>query len=412
MAWGFEQRPSRFAASKMARIRQSGIRRVAEKAWKMEAAGEKVIHFEIGRTDFDTPAPIKEAAIRAMNEGFVHYTGSMGVPSLRQAIAADLRDRMGLEVDPEKEILVTTGSSTAIMTSLMSVLAPDDELLVPEPMYLFYVDWGEFFGAKTVPVPLRPEDGYQISRDALERCVTPRSKVFVLNSPHNPTGAVLNRASLEAIAQVAQEKDLLILADESYDRLVYEPARHISIATLPGMRERTLLIHSFSKSFAMDGWRLGYVVGPADLIWEIDKAQQHTVINATSFVQIGGVVAVKEGDALVRPMLEEYKARRALALEILSAAPGLSCFEPQGAFYLWIRTGLENRDGWELAEIILDRARVAVTPGETFGPSGKGFVRVSYSTSRENLRSGLSSMIEVINGLKVQGRFMDRPYWR
>jgi aspartate/methionine/tyrosine aminotransferase len=401
MTWGFADRPSRFAAGKMGRIRQSGIRRVAEKAWKLEAEGHEVIHLEVGRVDFDTPQPVKEAAMRAMREGQVHYTPSPGLPALREAVAADLKRRLGMEVDPAREVLITVGSSTAIMISLMTVLGPGDEILVPEPMYLFYVDWGEFFGARTVSVPLRPEDGYQISREALERCATSRTKVVVINTPHNPTGAVLDRASLEAVAAFARERDLLVLSDEAYDRLVYPPWGHTSITTFPGMKERTVLTNSFSKSFAMDGWRLGYVVGPADLIWEIDKAQQHTVITATNFVQWGGVAALQGGDALVQPMVEEYAGRRQLVLDLLASAPFLQAFEPQGAFYFWIRTPpMGGGDGWELADVLLERARVAVTPGEVFGPSGRGHIRVSYSNSREKIRIGMERLIEVIGELR------------
>jgi aspartate/methionine/tyrosine aminotransferase len=330
-----------------------------------------------------------------MKDGHVHYTPSTGRPALREAIAGDVRTRLGLAVEPARGVLVTVGSSTAIMTSLMTVLEPGDEFIVPEPMYLFYVDWGEFFGARTVPLPLQETEGFQISREALDGCVTDRTRAIVINSPHNPTGAVLNLESLEAVAQVARERDLLVLSDEAYDRLVYRPFRHVSIATLPGMQERTLLINSFSKSFAMDGWRLGYVVGPPDLIWEIDKAQQHTVISATTFVQFGAVAALQGGDVLVRPMLEEYEGRRRLMLDLVASVPQMQCFEPQGAFYIWLRTGIESLDGWELADILLEKAHVAITPGEVFGPSGRGFIRISYSTNRENLKTGMVRLIEV-----------------
>jgi aspartate/methionine/tyrosine aminotransferase len=400
MAWGFEDKPSRFAAAKMRNISQSGIRRVAERAWKLEAEGHRVVHLEIGRVDFDTPAPIKEAAIRAMRDGHVHYTPSMGLPALREAIAKDVRARLGLAVDPTREVLVTVGSSTAIMTSLMTILEPGAEFIVPEPMYLFYVDWGQFFGARTVPLPLEETQGFQISREALEACVTDRTRAIVINSPHNPTGAVLNLESLEAVAAVARERDLLILSDEAYDRLVYEPARHVSIATLPGMQERTLVTHSFSKTFAMDGWRLGYVLGPPDLLWEIDKAQQHTVITATTFVQFGAVAALEGGDELFRPMLEEYEIRRRLMLDLVASSPQLKCFEPQGAFYIWLRTGIETLDGWELANTLLEKAHVAVTPGEVFGPSGRGFIRISYSNNRENLKTGMERLIQVVSQLR------------
>ncbi len=388
---------SRFAARKMERIKQSGIRRIFELAGRMERAGREIIHFEIGRTDFDTPAPVVEAAVAAMRAGQVHYTPSSVLLELRRAIAADLKTRQGLDYDPDTEIIVTVGSTSGIMAGLMTLLDQGDEMVAAEPMYLFYLDWGEFCGARTVAMELRLEDGFQIRRPDLERRVTPRTRAVVVNSPHNPTGAVLDQTSLQAVADVARERDLVVLSDECYDLIVHPPARHVSIASLPGMKERTLISNSFSKGYAMDGWRVGYLAGPADLIWEVAKAQQHTVISATTFVQHGALAALRGGPALAAPMVAEYAARRALALDILGQAPGLGVFPPQGAFYLWIDAGPDHPDGWKTAELLLEEAGVAVTPGEVFGPSGRGRLRVSYSTSRENISRGLTRLVETLS---------------
>ncbi|RJQ64021.1 MAG: pyridoxal phosphate-dependent aminotransferase [Desulfobacteraceae bacterium] len=390
---------NRFAAAKMARIHQSGIRRVFEKAHRLEAQGHKVIHFESGRTDFDTPRPIKDAAVRAIEKGLVHYTSSMGIPELRTAVARDFHSRYGIDMDPLSEVLITAGGSGALIDCLMALVETGDEVIVADPMFLFYRDWAEFMGGKTVFMPLEAEKGYRISADALESCVTEKSKVILLNTPHNPTGSCLDRESLEIVAAKARAHDLVVVSDECYDRIVYPPNEHLPIAALPGMRERTLTVNSFSKSFAMDGWRLGWVIGPADLIWELDKAQQHTVINATTFVQYGALAAFDEGDRLIRPMLEEYAARRKLAVSMLRTDPKIHFIEPQGAFYLWLKTGL-SMDGWELADMLLEKCHVAVTPGDEFGPSGKGYLRISYSTPRENVGTGLTRIMEMLSSLR------------
>ena len=383
----------------MNRIEQSGIRRMLEKAMAMERAGREVIHMEIGRTDFDTPSMVKEAAKRALDEGWVHYTSSMGMLELRQAIAEKLRRENGIEADPEKEILAVAGASHGMASTLMTVLEPGEEIIIPEPMYLFYLDWAEYLGARTVPLPCSPEEGFQITKERLEACVTPKSKAILLNSPHNPTGSVLDRASLQAVAEVAAQHDLLVISDEIYEKLIYEPFRHYSIASFPGMKERTVTLNSFSKGHAMDGWRIGYLAAPADLVWELEKGQQHTMINPTTFSQIGAITALKLGDSIIRPMVEEYTRRRQLMMGMADQA-GLSYFPPQGAFYFWLRHGVTKVDGWALVDYLLDKHGVAVTPGEIFGPSGIGSLRISYSNSMENLRKGMARIIDTLNELK------------
>jgi len=383
----------------MQRIEQSGIRRMLEKAMAMERAGREVIHMEIGRTDFDTPSPVKEAAKRALDEGWVHYTSSMGMLELRQAIAEKLKRENGIEADPEKEILAVAGASHGMAITLMTVLEAGEEIIIPEPMYLFYLDWAEYLGARTVPLPCSPEEGFQITRENLESGITPRSKAILLNSPHNPTGSVLNRASLQAVADAAARHNLLVVSDEIYEKIIYEPFQHHSIASFPGMKERTVTLNSFSKGHAMDGWRIGYLAAPADLVWELEKGQQHTMINPTTFSQIGAITALKLGDSIIRPMVEEYTRRRGLMMEMADRA-GLSYFPPQGAFYFWLRHGVTRVDGWALVDYLLDKHGVAVTPGEIFGPSGKGYLRISYSNSMENLRRGMGRIIETLQDLE------------
>ena len=391
---------NRFAASRMRRIEQSGIRRMLEKAMALERSGREVIHMEIGRTDFDTPAVIKEAAKRALDEGFVHYTSSMGMLELRQAIAKKLWEENGIEVNPEKEILVTAGASEAVMITILTVLEPGDEILIPEPMYLFYLDLGEYAGARTLPLPLSPAEGFRITRENLERRLTEKTKAILLNSPHNPTGHVLSLQSLQTVAEIARERDLLVISDEIYEKIIYEPHRHYSIASFPGMKERTVTLNSFSKSHAMDGWRIGYLAAPADLVWELEKGQQHFIINPPSFAQVGAIEALKHGDALIRHMVAEYSQRRRLMMEMVDAYPRFSYFPPQGAFYFWLYHGLKKMDGWEMVDLLLEKDSVAVTPGEIFGPSGKGYLRISYSNSQENLRKGMTRILETLSKLE------------
>ena len=384
----------------MRKIEQSGIRRMLEKAMAMERAGREVIHMEIGRTDFDTPAVVKDAAKKALDKGQVHYTSSMGMLELRRAISEKLRRENGIEADPENEILATAGASHGMAITLMTVLEPGDEIIIPEPMYLFYLDWSEYLGARTVPLPCSAENGYQIRREKLEACVTPKTKVILLNSPHNPTGSGLELSSLRAVAEVAKKRDLLVISDEIYEKLVYDPFVHYSIASLPGMKERTVTLNSFSKGYAMDGWRIGYLAAPADLVWELEKGQQHTMINPTTFAQVGALEALEQGDGIIRPMVEEYIRRRRLMMELADSAPRFSYFPPQGAFYFWMHHGLKSVDGWTLADLLLDKDGVALTPGDIFGPSGKGYLRISYSNSQENLKRGMERILSTLSALE------------
>jgi aspartate/methionine/tyrosine aminotransferase len=385
-----------FAAAKMAAIKESGIRRILVKAWELASEGREIIDFSIGRPDFDTPRPIRAAAAEAMNAGRVHYTHSLGLIELRRALAEDVHRRLGLTCDPQTEILVTIGSTAAIMITLLTVLEPGDEVLVPEPMYLFYLDWAEYANARTVPLPMDPDHPGRIDESALRAKVTDRTKVILINSPHNPTGSGLGRAGLEAVARVAVDRDLLVVSDEVYDRIVFPPFEHHSLAELPGLRERTVVVNSFSKSFAMDGWRIGYLTGPADLVGEIEKTQQHTVLSAATFVQWAAVEALRRGDELVGPMLEAYAARRRLMLDLVESSSRLSARPPQGAFYVWAKIDPPAADDWTLVDRALDEAGVAVTPGEVFGPSGAGYLRLSFCLAEDKIEKGMTRLKRVL----------------
>ncbi len=390
----------RFIAPKMKRIKPSSLGHIWDRAAQLERGGKKIYHFEIGRPDFDTPAPVKAAAVKALDEGKVHYTVPRGIIELREAIALDLEKKTGVTYDPETEITVTIGAVEGITDIMISLLQQGDQILSPDPMYLFYLEWGEFTEAETVSLPTRAEEGFQITPQALAATVTDRTKILIVNSPHNPTGAGLSLESLEALAKTARERDLLVISDEVYDRLTYAPFVHRSIASLPGMKERTIIVNSFSKPFAMDGWRIGYMAGPAELLEELDKAHLRAATCANTMAQWAALEALRLADELVEPMMARYAVRRKLVLDMIEQAPGLSAFRPNGAFYIWLDYGKTKLSDEEVALELLEKAGVAITPGTAFGPLGKGHLRISYAAGSKELEGGIPRLIETLQRLK------------
>lgn len=380
----------------------SGIRRIFEAAGALEREGATVAHLEIGRPDFDTPAHIKAAAIEALHGGRVHYTPNAGIPELRTAIAEKLRQDNGLRVDPDRGVIVTVGAKESVFVCLYGLLDPGDEILVPTPMWPDYLDTTKVVGGIPVQVPLRPERGYRLDAGDLEAAITPRTKALVVHSPHNPTGAVSDEAALRAVAEVAVRHDLLVIADEIYEKLIYDGARHVSIASLPGMFERTVTINGFSKAYSMTGWRLGYVAGPPALIAPLLKVHQCTTTCATSFAQWGGVAAYRGDQTCVGDMVGEFDRRRRLVVGALRAMPGVTLVEPRGAFYAFpdVRgLGLGDTD---LAEYLLREALVATVPGSTFGTSGAGHLRISYAAGYEVLAAALERMGRALGALAAK----------
>ena len=391
----------RFLSSHMSDVPKSELGAIWARAGHLESLGKKIFHFEIGRPDFDTPRPIKDAAIRAMNDGQVHYTLPRGNMDLREAIASDAESRLGLKVDPATEVMVTIGAVEAITSLYATILNPGDEVLVPEPHYPFYIGWPEFFGGKSISVPCGQDHDYQIDRDRLLSYVTDRTKILVINSPRNPTGSIYDKESLAAIASVAIEKDILVISDEVYDRLTYAPNEHLSISTLPGMKERTFLCNSFSKGFAMDGFRIGYCIAPAELLDAMDEIHLRASTCAAAPAQAAAAEALKWGDELTAPMLERLHARRDLMVDMISSAPGLSCPEPQGAFYLWLsydEIGVPDR---EIPWLLLESVGVSAVPGLDFGPGCKGRIRLSYASPRSYLENGLKLLIKGMSELSA-----------
>lgn len=379
-------------ADRMKSIPFSGIRKVFEEVTRREKLGEKIIHLEMGRPDFDTPHSIKEAAKRAIDEGKVHYSSNYGIPELREAIAKKLKEDNGLSFDPATEIIVTVGANEAVFMTMMGLLNPGDEVLIPDPCWLHYFYCAQMAGAVPISVPLREENGFNPVLNEFHSRMTPKTRMIVINTPNNPTGAVFSQKVLEGLAQLAREKDLFVLSDEIYEKMVYEGNRHFSIGSLPGMKERTVTINGFSKIYAMTGWRLGYTATSKDLSSALIRIHQYTTVCATTFSQWGAVEALNGSQTESEKMVEEFDRRRNLVYGALKGMPGIEVVKPMGAFYIFPNIRALGRAPEELTEYLLDKARIAVVPGTTLGEYGKDFIRISYANSYENLKMAMERM--------------------
>ncbi len=388
-------------ASRMERMAPSGIRRVNEKALAMERAGETVIHFEIGRPDFDTPEYIKKAAIEALRSGDVFYTSNFGKMELRQAIAEKLKRENGLDYKAE-EILVTAGLSEAVFAVLAAILEEGDELLVPDPVWINYRNVPAFLNAVPVSYELKEENGYQLDLEEIRSKVTAKTRAIVLVTPNNPTGGVLCREVLQKLADLAVEKDLLVISDEVYERLIYDGTEHVSIASLPGMKVRTFTLNGLSKTYSMTGWRLGYVAAPQEYIPALNKFHQHNTTCAVSFGQTAAIAALREEGDEVKAMVEEYQRRRDYAVQAVNAIDGLSCLSPKGAFYIFINCRALGISSADLSDYLLENAKIALVPGSVFGPGGEGYLRMSFANSYENIVEGCARLKDAVETLKKE----------
>jgi aspartate/methionine/tyrosine aminotransferase len=377
----------------MADIPFSGIRKVFEEAARHEARGEIVIHLEVGRPDFDTPGHIKQAAQQALSDGQVHYTSNYGLVELRRAIAAKLVADNGLSYDPNSEVLVTVGVTEAISLSMLALLDPGDEVLIPGPGFICYQNAARLAGAIPVTVPLSEENGFVPDASQWAKWVTPRTRMLVLNSPHNPTGAVFPRRALEEIAALCQANDLIVLSDEMYEKIIYDGREHVSIASLPGMQMRSLVLNGFSKAYAMTGWRLGYIAAPGALIDALVRVHQYMAVCATTFAQWGGVAALSGDQQCVANMVEAFDRRRKMLMEKLDGMEGISYVRPAGCFYVFINVARLRLPPVELAGYLLKEARIAVVPW------GAQHVRISYANSYENLTEAMENMAQALGRL-------------
>ncbi len=374
-------------------LRPSGIRKFFDLAATMEG----VISLGVGEPDFKTPYSIRRAGIESLEKGRTWYTANAGLVELRRQIAAYLARRFGLSYT-EKEVLVTVGGSEAIDLCIRACLDPGDEVLIPEPCFVCYDPITRMAGGVPVPIVTRPEDGFRLTPEALEAAITPRTKVLVLPYPNNPTGAIMKQEHLKAIARVLRQRDIIVLSDEIYAELTFE-GKHVSIASLPGMAERTVVVNGFSKAYAMTGWRLGYAAGPQEVIRVMTKLHQFAIMCAPTTSQYAAIEAMKSCDDEIERMAVQFGMRRGLMVGSLNRM-GLTCADPLGAFYVFpsIRaTGLSSQ---EFCERLLREQRVAVVPGDAFGQSGEGHVRISYSYSVDHLIEALRRIEIFVEGLK------------
>lgn len=374
-------------------IKPSGIRRFFDIANEMQ----DVISLSIGEPDFSTPWHVRQKGIETLEKGKTWYSPNRGFVELREEISRWLERKYGLRYDPQKSVLVTVGGSEAIDLCLRSVIRPGDEVLIPEPSFVCYVPLTQMAGGVPVVIETKAEDQFRVTAEALREKITPRTKLLVLPFPNNPTGAVMRKEHLEAVAQVVREHNLLVLSDEIYSELTYGKERHVSFAAIEGMWERTIVVNGFSKTFAMTGWRLGYAAGPEELIGPMTKLHQYAVMCAPTTAQYAAAEALRDGDEDIETMRSEYDMRRRLITDGLNKM-GLPCFEPEGAFYVFpcIRnTGLSSED---FCEKLLYAEHVAVVPGTAFGESGEGFVRISYSYSIKHITEALRRIRRFIEG--------------
>ena len=372
-------------AQRMNEIPFSGIRKIVQEATQLEKAGARILHLEIGRPDFDTPQHIKDAAKRALDEGWVHYTSNYGIIELREAIAEKLSRENQIHVDPATEIIVTVGTNDAVAITMLELINTGDEVLIPDPAWLHYFYCVQLAGGVPVHVQLKAENQFQIDPSDLQRAITPKTKMIVVNSPHNPTGAVLNQTVLTEIAQVAIANNVLVLSDEIYEKILYDGAKHFSIASLPGMAERTITVNGFSKTYSMTGWRIGYVAARQELIDAMIRVHQYTVTSATSFAQFGALAACRGAQDCVRDMVGEFDRRRQFLMRALAQIEGLDCVKPRGAFYAFPSIKRLGVSSDALALYLLREAGVAVVSGSAFGEFGEGYLRLAYSNTYENI---------------------------
>ena len=375
-------------------IEPSGIRKFFDIVSEMDDA----ISLGVGEPDFDTPWHIRDEGIYSLEKGRTFYTSNAGLKELKIEISRYLDRRFGLSYDYNKEMLVTVGGSEAIDIAMRAMLDPQDEVLIPQPSYVSYVPCCVLANGTPVPIELKAENEFRLTAEELEAAITPKTKLLVMPFPNNPTGAVMEKKDLEAVAEVVKKHDLFVLSDEIYAELTYLD-NHVSIASIPGMRERTIVINGFSKSHAMTGWRLGYACGPEVIIKQMLKIHQFAIMCAPTTSQYAAVEALRNGDEDVAMMREEYNGRRRYVLERFKEM-GLSCFEPFGAFYAFPCIKDLGMTSDEFATKLLQTKKVAVVPGTAFGACGEGFLRISYAYSLDDLRIALDRMAEFVTEIR------------
>jgi aspartate/methionine/tyrosine aminotransferase len=364
------------------------------KAKELERQGKSVIHFEIGEPDFNTPENVKEAGIKAIKENYTHYSPTQGILELREAVAEYISKTRDIKVTPD-EVIITPGGKDVIFGTMLSLLDEGDEAIYPNPGYPIYESAIRLVGAKPVPMPIREENDFAFDRHEFEKLVTAKTRLIVINSPANPTGGILSYEDLEFIADIAKKNDIMILSDEIYSRIIYE-GKFVSIASLPGMKERTVILDGFSKTYAMTGWRLGYAVANKEVIEALKRVAVNSFSCVATFVQMAGVEALRGPQDEPERMRKEYEERRNLIVKGLNEIPGFSVKMPKGAFYAFPNVKKLGKPSKELADYLLYEAGVCTLSGTAFGEYGEGYLRFSYATSKENIIEGLKRVKQAI----------------
>ena len=389
-------------AKRMSRLGTETAFEVLVRAKALEAQGRDIVHLEIGEPDFDTPLNIVDAAADALHNHYTHYVPAAGMPELRQAIASDASMRRGIAFDPDN-VVVTPGGKPVMFFTIMALVDAGDQVIYPNPGFPIYESMIRFVGARPVPIPLREDRDFALDVDRLVASVGPKTRLIILNSPHNPTGGVLTRAELERIAAAVRPyPDIVVLSDEIYSRMIYE-GEHTSIATLPGMQERTIVLDGFSKIYAMTGWRLGYGLFPGELAPAVARLMTNSNSCTAAFTQVAGVEALTGTQAPSEEMVEQFRERRAVIVAGLNEIPGITCRMPHGAFYVFPNitgTGMSSR---EVADLLLYEAGVATLAGTSFGAFGEGYIRLSYANSVENIAKAVDRIGETLAKHHVAG---------
>jgi len=382
-------------AQRTSHLKPEGAYQVLAKANKLEAAGREIVHFEIGQPDFDTFANVSMAGIRAITEGRTRYTPPSGMPSLQQVIADDCGRRRGIHIDAA-EVVVGPGAKPALFFPTLALIEPGDEVIYPNPGFPTYEAMIKVAGGVPVAVPLLEEENFSFDMQIFDSLVNARTKLIIINSPSNPTGGVMPMADLEHIAEKALEFDCWVMSDEIYARIVYDGLAVPSIATIPGLQGRTIIVDGFSKTYAMTGWRLGYGIMPRELANRVGLLLTHSIGSTAQFTQFAGVEAVLGQQDQVNAVVAEYQRRRDLIVDGLNAIPGFHCQVPQGAFYVFPNIKGTGMSSNELANLILEKAGVALLPGSSFGEYGEGYLRLSYANSIKNIELGLEKIRSVL----------------
>jgi aminotransferase len=397
-----QQTPSDRGADRLNTVPFSGIRRVFDAVKKLEDEGRDVIHWQIGRTDFDTPQHVKDAAAASMARGDVHYSPNRGVPALRNAIAARAKLDSGLDVDPETQVIVMAGANEGIMVSMLAFINPGDEVIIPNPNWHHYKSTVSLAGGVPVEVETTEADNFSLKAELVAEKITPKTKMICVTSPGNPTGCSEPMENLKAIADLAIKHNLIVISDEIYNRIYFGDGGETSpsIYSVPGMAERTIVINGFSKTYSMDGWRLGWTVASPELTMHILKIRQYTTVCVNTFIQHGAAAGLSGDQKIIEERIAEFGERRKIIVEGLQSIPGVTLAVPDGAFYAFPNLSSFGKSSKEIADYLLFDHGIATVAGSVFGSAGEGHVRIAYSCSTEECRRGIDRLKEALAALK------------